>query len=248
MLQISTDLRSLDCAKKHLTRASQALRNLHMLTSLSSLLESAINEKRYRYIMPYHIIWLSPSTYTCIVCQYSDAAGQMQGVTVVVTEFEKYKDVANIRALISHVELMKERVRTQITKDFYNMGVPGPDGRPSINAPLLLDACAVLDALGGDAKASILKWFCKSQLESYQKEYRPGSDAGMLENIANRYALCIDLLDKYDRTYMGVFPRQWDVPAILAREFSIISRFPSSIIHHTSYIHTICACHNIIML
>jgi hypothetical protein len=78
----------------------------------------------------------------------SDAAGQMQGVMVVVTEFEPYRDVANIRALISRVELMKESARTQITKDFYNMGVPGADGRPNINAPLLLDACAVLDALG----------------------------------------------------------------------------------------------------
>lgn len=158
----------------------------------------------------------------------SDAAGQMQGVTVVVTEFEKYKDVANIRSLISHVDLMKERVRTQITKDFYNMGVPGADGKPAVNAPLLLDACAVLDALGGDAKASILKWFCKSQLEAYTKEYKPGTDAGMVENIANRYAVCSELLDKYDRTYAGVFPRAWDVPAILAREFSIISMLTHS--------------------
>jgi hypothetical protein len=149
----------------------------------------------------------------------------MQGVTVVVTEFEKYKDVANIRSLISHVDLMKERARTQITKDFYNMGVPGSDGQVKINAPLLLDACAVLDALGGDAKASILKWFCKSQLETYQKEYRPGTDAAMLENIGNRYAFCMELLDKYDRMYAAVFPRNWDVPAILAREFSIISMY-----------------------
>jgi hypothetical protein len=66
-------------------------------------------------------------------------------------------------------------------------------------------ACVVafICVLGGDAKSSILKWFCKSQLDSYQKDYRPGTDASLLENHQNRYAVCSDLLDKYDRTYTG---------------------------------------------
>lgn len=89
----------------------------------------------------------------------------------------------------------------------------------------LMDACAVVDALGDDTKTTLLDWYCTTQLRDYRRIFRPSDEAGQLDNLSRRFAFFRRILKHVTEEVHGsVFPANWNVPAVLTAALSLQTR------------------------
>jgi len=72
-------------------------------------------------------------------------------------------------------------------------------------------------------KKNIVNSFTKRQLDAYSRDFDLGKPDGTLEAAEKRYIWLRKFLREYDDTYSRIFPKNWDVPAIISREFCVIT-------------------------
>jgi hypothetical protein len=198
--QMCRDIRLLDYAKKNLSSAIWALRNLHMLVSaLGQLRRTASNQ------------------------DYKRVASLLKAIGDLLKLFEPHKGVPKLQTLRATVDDIKRDIKHQITQDFTH-AVPTPLVGVEGFHEKLHNACLVVDELDPVVKEDLLKWFMRSQLEPYQVMFALGKEGGSLDQTERRFAWLRRLFRTFDEHFATIFPKAWEVPANLSREFCAITR------------------------
>lgn len=93
--EITRDIKQLDCAKRNLTLAITTLNHLHMLVGGVDTLKS-LTQKRL----------------------YGEIALPLQAISEVMTHFENYSDIPQVKSLSDQVKSIHMELADQITHDF----------------------------------------------------------------------------------------------------------------------------------
>lgn len=86
------------------------------------------------------------------------------------------------------------------------------------------DAALVIDAIGSDARSSLIDWYCALQLREYRRIFRSTDEAGQLDNVARRFAWFRRVLRTHDEEHAPAFLEEWRVGRWLVARFVEITR------------------------
>lgn len=86
------------------------------------------------------------------------------------------------------------------------------------------DAALALDAIGSEAIASLLDWYCSLQLREYRRIFRATDEAGQLDNVSRRFAWFRRVMKQHDEEHSGGFLHHWHASHALVGRFSDITR------------------------
>jgi vacuolar protein sorting-associated protein 53 len=84
---------------------------------------------------------------------------------------------------------------------------------------MLAEGCLVMDALGEQARARLITWYCNTELREYRQVFRGNDEAGSLDNISRRYSWFNRMLKTYDAEHASIFPPHWRMGEMLANAF-----------------------------
>ncbi|PWN47993.1 hypothetical protein IE53DRAFT_389841 [Violaceomyces palustris] len=197
--EITSDIRSLDTAKGNVVSSMTALKRLQMLVNGTDQLQRLAETRRYR-----------------------EAASSLQAVKSLLESFSGYKGVERIALVWKQVNSLQANLRTAVMNDFEHFFLHDP-GRP-VKATSLPDAALVLDALGSDAKSSLIDWYCALQLREYRRIFRATDEAGQLDNVSRRFAWFRRVLKVHEEEHQSAFVPGWHVDRWLIRRFGEITR------------------------
>lgn len=141
--EITRDIKQLDCAKRNLTLAITTLNHLHMLVGGVDTLKT-LTQKRL----------------------YGEIALPLQAISEVMTHFENYSDIPQIKNLSDQVKQIHVELAEQITYDFKE-AFSGANAKNMIPNKQLAQACLVVSILDPKVKRDLLKWFVSLQLQEY---------------------------------------------------------------------------------
>lgn len=158
--EITRDIKQLDCAKRNLTSAITTLNHLHMLVGGVDNLK-ILTEKR----------------------QYGEILLPLQAIMEVMTHFQNYSDIPQIKNLSDQVNRIHIELAEQITRDFTDAFSASKNFIPNKQ---LADACSVVSILDPKVKREILKWFINQQLQEYNHLYQESEDTSWLDKIDKR--------------------------------------------------------------
>ncbi|CZT17823.1 probable GARP complex subunit Vps53 [Ramularia collo-cygni] len=190
---MTADIKKLDSTKRNLTLSMTALKRLQMLTTAYEQLRACIQTKQYR-----------------------ECAHLLQAVIQLMAHFKSYRSIDQIAALSKNVAEVQRALLEQICEDFQ---VAFANDEVQQDRTMLHDACQVLDALGDDARARLITWYCNAQLREYRRVFRGNEEAGSLDNIARRYSWFHRMLKTWDAEHALLFPPAWKVNEMLANAF-----------------------------
>ncbi|KAH9812501.1 GARP complex subunit Vps53 [Melampsora americana] len=208
---ITKEIKSLDLAKANIESAVVGLRRFGMLVNAFDQLARVAKAKRYR-----------------------EAASSLQAVRQLSSHLNDLStSVPRVRALFKAVQEIQGLLRRTIMDEF--MGSLGWDGLVRfehksivLNKTQLIDSCLVIEALGDEAKNSLIDWYTTFQLREYRRIFSaPSSEAGQLDNITRRYAWFKRLLKTHEEDPNGggrIFPESWQVGVSLCGQFGEATR------------------------
>mmetsp|Transcript_12684 Transcript_12684/g.18998 ORF Transcript_12684/g.18998 Transcript_12684/m.18998 type:complete len:805 (+) Transcript_12684:40-2454(+) len=198
--EICRDIKSLDHAKKHLTSTISALMKLHMLVQAVDMLVY-MSEKK----------------------QYKEVANRLGAVDMLFLDFANYTDIPKIAQLKKTMQKERVKLQDQILNEFHRYG-PNPSVGLDDVVLMLREGCLVIQALGPKAKEELLIWFSRSKLGPYTDLFGSGKPAGELRLADRRYAWLRRTLREYDEQFGSIFPKSWNVPAVLSRDFCLLTK------------------------
>jgi hypothetical protein len=198
--EICRDIKSLDYAKTHLTSTISALMKLHMLVQAVDMLKYMAEKK-----------------------QYSEVATRLGAVDMLFLDFASYSHIPKIQELKKTMLIERENLQTRILNEFHSYG-PNPSVGLDDMVMMLREGCLVIQALGPKAKDDLLIWFSRSKLGPYTKLFGPGKPAGELKQTDRRYAWLRRTLREYEEQFGSIFPKSWGVPAVLSRDFCLLTK------------------------
>lgn len=162
--EITRDIKQLDCAKRNLTLAITTLNHLHMLVGGVDTLKS-LTEKRL----------------------YGEIALPLQAISEVMTHFENYSDIPQVKSLSDQVKTIHIELADQITHDFKE-AFSTANVKNALPNKQLAQACLVVSILDPRVKKDLLKWFVNLQLQEYNHLFQETEDTAWLDKIDKRYA------------------------------------------------------------
>jgi hypothetical protein len=189
---MTADIKRLDGTKRNLTLSMTALKRLQMLTTAYEQLRGLSKTR-----------------------QYKECASLLQAVIQLMAHFKSYRSIDQIATLSRNVADLQRELLEQVCEDF-EMAFAKEEVGPKRGT--LAEACLVMDALGENARARLITWYCNTQLREYRQVFR-GDEAGSLDNIGRRYSWFRRLLKTYDEEHACLFPREWRVNEMLANAF-----------------------------
>ncbi|KAK4704757.1 vacuolar protein sorting-associated protein 53, partial [Phenoliferia sp. Uapishka_3] len=195
---ITRDIQSLDSAKKNLIASMNALKRFQMLVNAFDQLTRLAKSRRYR--------------------ETAQALGAVKQLSLY---FKGFVNVDRVAAVSRGVQEVQGVLRVQIMREF-EAAFANEVSRAGKNAQLQ-DACLVVDALGEDAKASLLSWYSLLLLRDYRRIFGSSSEAGQLDNISRRFAWFRRVLKTHEDENAIIFPPSWNVGAVLAGGFSEVT-------------------------
>lgn len=198
--EICRDIKSLDHAKTHLTATIKSLMKLHMLVQAVDMLVY-MSEKK----------------------QYKDVAERLGAVDMLFLDFAEYNHIPKIGELRKVMNGEREKLQKQIMGHFHMYG-PDPSSGLDDMKTMLAEGCLVIENLGSKAKDDLLMWFSRAKLGPYTALFGPGKTAGVLEQTDRRYSWLRRTFREYDDNFGDIFPRSWSVPAILSRDFCLLTK------------------------
>ena len=183
VLEITKDMKRLDCAKRHLQRTITTLKRLHMLVN-------AVEQLRQ-----------------CCLAQpfpdYPTAAHLMEATRLLLGHFSSYTPkVTPMRSLQSKVEGYQESLRTGLVVGFRVVAfgpekalqmvnqsqkkpaaahmddlddTPNEPSLPTMSIPIMQGGVLLFDALGPDVRKQFIHDFCADHLTDYIKLFEPPS-------------------------------------------------------------------------
>eukprot|EP00808_Paulinella_micropora_P031813 g55899.t1 len=200
---ICRDIKSLDYSVQHVNHTIRALRNLHMLISVCQQLDVFTAHK-----------------------QYKEAASLFRAIADVFSLFDQYGTNPKVQALKASIEQSKSAITGSIIGQFHTALSTHVTPQDPMTEEMIQDlhsACAIIDVVDPKVKHDLIGWFTKLHLEPYEKKFAPGQEQGTLEHADKRYGWMRVKLRDYDKMFANVFPPDWDVPAIMARDFCRIT-------------------------
>ena len=143
---MTAEIKRLDGTKRNLTLSMTALKRLQMLTTAYEQLRSLVRTRQYR-----------------------ECAQLLAAVVQLMAHFKSYRSIDQIANLGRKVTELQTELLEQICEDFEQTFQ-----RNEINAKrgLLLEACAVLDALGEGARDRLVNWYSNTMLKEYRSLFR----------------------------------------------------------------------------
>ncbi|GAA5820917.1 hypothetical protein JCM10212_006075 [Sporobolomyces blumeae] len=196
---ITRDIQSLDLAKRNLVASMNALKRFQMLVNAFDQLTQLAKSRHYR--------------------ETAQALGAVKQLSVY---FKTFSSVERIAAVSRGVADVQRVLKAQVMKDFED-AFSSEAARASM-ANQLTDACLVVDALGEDAKETLLKWYSLLLLRDYRRIFGATSEAGQLDNISRRFAWFRRVLKTHEDENGNLFPASWTVGAVLTGGFSEVTK------------------------
>lgn len=193
--EITRDIKQLDCAKRNLTLAITTLNHLHMLVGGVDTLKS-LTQKRL----------------------YGEIALPLQAISEVMTHFESYSDIPQIKNLSDQVKSIHSELAEQITHDFKE-AFSATNTKSMIPNKQLAQACLVVSTLDPKVKRDLLKWFVDLQLQEYMHLFQETEDTAWLDKIDKRYAWIKRHLLEFEDRLGNMFPQNWEVSERIAVQF-----------------------------
>ncbi|XP_076254761.1 vacuolar protein sorting 53 [Rhynchophorus ferrugineus] len=193
--EITRDIKQLDCAKRNLTLAITTLNHLHMLVGGVDTLKS-LTQKRL----------------------YGEIALPLQAISEVMTHFENYSDIPQIKNLSDQVKSIHIELAEQITHDFKE-AFEGTNSKNIVPNKQLQQACLVVSILNPKVKKELLKWFVELQLQEYNHLFQETEDTAWLDKIDKRYAWIKRHLLEFEDRLGNMFPQNWEISERIAVQF-----------------------------
>lgn len=198
--EITRDIKQLDCAKRNLTLAITTLNHLHMLVGGVDTLKS-LTQKRL----------------------YGEIALPLQAISEVMTHFENYSDIPQIKSLSDQVKSIHVELADQINQDFREAFL-GTNAKSNIPNKQLAQACFVVSILDPRVKRDLLKWFVNLQLQEYNHLFQESEDTAWLDKIDKRYTWIKKHLLEFENRLGNMFPQNWEVSERIAVQFCYNTR------------------------
>lgn len=190
---MTAEIKRLDNTKRNLTLSMTALKRLQMLTTAYEQLRGLAKSRQYR-----------------------DCASLLQAVIQLMAHFKSYRSIDQIATLSRNVADLQRELGEQVCEDFE---IAFAKGEVAQRRVVLGEACLVMDALGENARARLVTWYCNTQLREYRQVFRGNDEAGSLDNIGRRYSWFKRMLKTYEEEHAGIFPAGWRVNEMLANSF-----------------------------
>jgi hypothetical protein len=190
---MTADIKRLDNTKRNLTLSMTALKRLQMLTTAYEQLRGLAKSRQYR-----------------------ECASLLQAVIQLMAHFKSYRSIDQIATLSRNVADLQRELGEQVCEDFE---MAFAKGEVAMRKGVLAEGCLVMDALGENARARLVTWYCNTQLREYRHVFRGNDEAGSLDNIGRRYSWFKRMLKTYDDEHAGLFPIGWRVNETLANAF-----------------------------
>ncbi|KAI9823681.1 MAG: Vacuolar protein sorting-associated protein 53 [Phylliscum demangeonii] len=191
--EMTADIKRLDGTKRNLALSMTALKRLQMLTTAYEQLRGLARSRQYR-----------------------DCAQLLPAVVQLMAHFKSYRSIDQIATLSRDVADLQRALQEQVTDDF-EMAFAKAEVAPRRAA--LAAACLVVDALGDNARARLVNWYCNTQLREYRQIFRGNSEAGSLDNISRRYSWFKRMWKTYEEEHAALFPVAWKVNETLVNSF-----------------------------
>lgn len=185
---ICKDIRSLDLAKKNLTKTVTSLKRLAMLThAVDQLADHCINK------------------------DYRKVAALLNASSDLLRQFSELKSSKVVSDLFKKREIIVRDLRLQLLEDFRDIKNTPPE--------VLCEACQVVDELGLELRAEIIKELSPHFLKSYDEIFSYGQMHSGLEHMDRRYAWLKRCFRDYSQNYQSIFPDTWQVTATISKIF-----------------------------
>jgi uncharacterized coiled-coil DUF342 family protein len=153
--EMTADIKRLDNTKRNLTLSMTALKRLQMLTTAYEQLKG-LGKTR----------------------QYKECAQLLQAVIQLMAHFKSYRSIDQIAALSRNVADLQRELLEQVCEDFENAFTRN---EVTQKRGMLNEACAVLEALGDNARARLITWYCNASLREYRQIFRGTDEVGRME-------------------------------------------------------------------
>ncbi|XP_050513334.1 vacuolar protein sorting-associated protein 53 homolog [Diabrotica virgifera virgifera] len=193
--EITRDIKQLDSAKRNLTLAITTLNHLHMLVGGVDTLKS-LTQRRF----------------------YGEIVLPLQAISEVMTHFENYSNIPQVKSLSDQVKSIHLELADQITHDFKE-AFSGTNTKVVLPNKQLAQACLVLSILDPKVKKELLKWFVNLQLQEYSHLFEETEDTAWLDKIDKRYAWIKKHLLEFEDRLGNMFPQHWEVSERIAVQF-----------------------------
>ncbi|KAI1109144.1 Vps53-like protein [Nemania sp. NC0429] len=190
---MTADIKRLDGTKRNLTLSMTALKRLQMLTTAYEQLRRLARARQYR-----------------------EGASLLQAVLQLMRHFNSYRGIDQVAALSRGVADIQRELLEQVCDDFE---MAFAKGETAARRTTLVEACAVMDALGDTARARLVTWYVNTELREYRHVFRGNDEAGSLDNIGRRYAWFKRMMKVYEDDHAAIFPPHWRVGETLAAAF-----------------------------
>jgi maltooligosyltrehalose synthase len=151
---MTADIKRLDNTKRNLTLSMTALKRLQMLTTAYEQLKG-LGKTR----------------------QYKECAQLLQAVIQLMAHFKSYRSIDQIAALSRNVADLQRELLEQVCEDFENAFTRNEVAQ---KRGMLNEACAVMEALGENARARLVTWYCNASLREYRQIFRGTDEVGGL--------------------------------------------------------------------
>lgn len=200
--EICRDIKSLDYAKRHLTAAIIATRNLSTLVTTVEQLRAVTSRRDYR-----------------------EAAAKLSIAREYFLRFEQHKDHPKIRELRDSVTNIKSDLRRRVMQDF-SQCLMDPNTPPMQLQPELPEAALVVSALGSEVRSELVELFVTNQLSSYRTAFGRGSPDAGLAQVNRRFIWFKNLVGRLESNWIktGIFPASWRISQRIHQDFCVATR------------------------
>lgn len=248
VLEITKDMKRLDCAKKHLQRTITTLKQLHMLVH-------AVEQLRLTSI-------LKPFP------DYKTASHLVDATRLLLAHFDSYtQKVEPMRVLDQKVTDLHNDLRTSLMRNFRivaygyskTLEMEGSSSKkkeegneevaeapPVMTADVMEGGILFIDSLGKIVRTQCIHEFCQDHISDYLKEFEPPEqrpkperrvssfkaaevkiepekpDSG-LDHVEKRFVWFRGVLQEVEKKF-PIFPANWNLQGSMARHFLRLTR------------------------
>lgn len=212
---ITKDIKSLDVAKRNITKTMTLSRQYHMLVSALDQV-SFLTKKR----------------------QYKQVAQLMAAVQTLASAFDTFAaDIALLQQLRQRIEQCKHQLREQLMQDFKSFDAleevaqKEQQQHAAANTTALTwlrDACLAIDALDTHAskhqhRYEFIADYIKKKMELYRLLFPREKKDSQLDQVQKRFDWILKMI-KDESEKKRIFPMYWHVSEELALEFCKVTR------------------------
>jgi vacuolar protein sorting-associated protein 53 len=243
VLEITAEMKRLDCAKRHLQRTITTLKQLHMLVHAVEQLRVAVNERPFPdYKTASHLV----DAITQLFQHFHAYTAKVQPMRILSNKVTEYQEtlrqsvVTGFRVVaFGYVHAMRLEGKV-ISEDEDDLDLPGRNVMP---VPVMQGGILLIDSLGEACRVRFIHDFCQDLLGDYLREFEPpnrtakptprvssfkvaeqksegeNAHAG-LDHVDKRFSWFLNgPLQSINDKFPGVFPPRWNLQATLSSIF-----------------------------